>query len=457
MSENPEFNKYMNLLIGSMPEFLNIVGKQQHQTQAHTLDIHSLLVLAYSLASFDYLDKLSPKERTIIKMSAMLHDIAKRENIVDNGHQYLSCDVSKSVISKFFKHPEMCARIDELICNHHWLGGFSTKTKGFSASEIAVKFRRFEDFEIAKIMAVADLKAVSPEFYERLKDNISQEKIQPIEDNLSEFRFGSNIYYTDRFVNKQKLRKFIQTKDGVEYKVVNLKACKSDDDVSKFGFRNGAKKKDLLFAVHMVKPENIYSGLTTAKSMCNPQNDGILSESIINLENTRTYRNREHGLILSHNPLNILVASNHNLFSGYKKDLNSFVPYLVNKSDISDCRNEFLTQFAKELGISEITDDFRNDYLKLVKNCLLKVSSTDDINPSQMFKMCDKEFSGQELINILKKIHNDLFSSNGHSHNEIITYLPRIEAVISKSSSLEEVPDDVLLFAKENDLPIVLI
>ena len=49
------------------------------------------------------------------------------------------------------------------------------------------------------------------------------------------------------------------------------------------------------------------------------------------------------------------------------------------------------------------------------------------------------------------------FSKKEVNHNEIVGYVPKIQAVIAKEKSIDKVPDDVLEFAHENNLPVVLI
>ena len=130
-TEDDELNRYLNTIIKAMPEFINIIGKQQHKTQKHSLDVHCLLALAYSVQNPDY-QKLSPMDKTILKFCALVHDIAKKELIVDSGHQYLSSEYVKDISSKFFAHPHVQKIITEFVCNHHWLAEFSKDHAGFS-------------------------------------------------------------------------------------------------------------------------------------------------------------------------------------------------------------------------------------------------------------------------------------------------------------------------------------
>ena len=53
---------------------------------------------------------------------------------------------------------------------------------------------------------------------------------------------------------------------------------------------------------------------------------------------------------------------------------------------------------------------------------------------------------------------NEMKKEKTHgSHNEIVGLQPKIRGVVAKVASLDECPDYVLQFAKENDLPIFLV
>ena len=139
--------------------------------------------MAYSIQNPEYLE-LNSADKATLKFSALLHDIAKKEFVVDSGHQYLSSEYVKSIGSKIFSHPRAQERVCEFVCNHHWLADYSNDVRGFSPTEVAIRFRRPNDFKMAKIMSKADLMAVSPEFYNRLKEALSDEKLKYIQDNI---------------------------------------------------------------------------------------------------------------------------------------------------------------------------------------------------------------------------------------------------------------------------------
>ena len=82
-TDKEELNNQLNYIIKAFPEFINTIGKKQHGTHKYTLDIHQLLVLAYSINNPNYKTKLNAQDKTILKLSAIFHDIMKKENEVD--------------------------------------------------------------------------------------------------------------------------------------------------------------------------------------------------------------------------------------------------------------------------------------------------------------------------------------------------------------------------------------
>ena len=443
----------MNLIIKALPEFISVIGKQQHNTQNYSLDVHMLLALGYSVSNVEYFD-LKQNERAILKFSALLHDIAKKEAIVDTGHQFLSSEYVDSISSKIFAHPDIKARICEFVCSHHWLAKFNTNKE--EAPEVAFHFRRPNDMKMAQIMAKADLMAVGDAFYEKLKYALENDNLVPVLENNIIFLATTNFYFSNRFVNKNKLKNNIENHNGKDYCVINLKKLNGDDSVSDFGFGYGVSKNDLKLCVHMVDAENIASSLNTVKTITKPANNGVISASIITPEITRTYKDRDHGLLLSYNTSNIIAAKDRNLHSGYRKSLSELMDDLVEGGKSSKERNSFAALLAHLLGFADREDwlcicaDFCEQYLS-------QITSINQINPECEIELYDIKLTGADLINALEKIQSRLIDYRGVFHNELLIYLPRIEGVVSKANDLSQVPKEMLDFAQENNLPIVLI
>lgn len=453
-TDNEELNHYLDAIFVAIPEFLNVVQKKQHPTQKYSVDVHMLLAMAYCIQNSEYMN-LSQNEKSFLKFSALLHDIAKKGDIVDHGHQYLSSEYVDSIASKFFREESVKNRIVEFICSHHWLAQYNTNA--LDAKNTAIQFRKFNDFDMAKIMAEADLKAVRPEFYQRYAYALSQNNLEPIETALQALDATSNVYFIDRFVNKKLLNQNVQNFNGTDFIVVDLKDVGDDEDVSKFGFRYGTKKSDLKFCVHMIEDSNINLNLNTVKNLTKPSNAGVLSTSIITPKSNRTYRNRKNGLMLAVPTFNILVAHPSNLHSGYRKDLVNVMEQMCSEDGVL-CRNRSNFRWAlfEELNIEDNNDNIYS-YSKFFHDNLSKLTSLSQIDPNKIFKIADREFSGQTLIDVLNKIQNNLIDSRDEVHNEVLVYLPKIEAIISKEPDLASIPVELLNFANENNLPIVLI
>lgn len=453
---NAELDKQLNIIIKAWPEFINTIGKKQHGTHKYSLDIHSLLVLAYSMENPSYLTKLNSLDRAMLKISAIFHDIMKKEFVIDKGHQHLSSLYTRSIVHKIFNAPDIQDRIFGLVDNHHWIEEFSTTADSeYSAKEIAFKFRIPNDFEIAKIMADSDLKAVNPDFYKRLSGNLDDKKIQPIRDNIDYLYSQGNAIFSDYIVSPQYLDKCIETKNGKEYKVINLNNIPDGEDMGKYGFHAGTKKEDLTFLVHMVDNENIYNGLSTVKLLTSPFNGGVFSESLITPKYNRTYGKRKYGVILSQSNINVINEKDQNQGSGNKKDLNNVITLIFSRG-WSNNRLNFRNQLIQNLGLSyeEISD---KEYAQFYRENLATKTAYNQISPGRKYKIGEFEVTGKQLIDAIKSYQESLIDKTEVKHNEIVGYTPKIQAVIAKAPNLNNVPEELLKFAYENNYPIILI
>ncbi|MCD8024355.1 MAG: HD domain-containing protein [Candidatus Gastranaerophilales bacterium] len=451
ISGNSEFDNEINKIIKACPEFINTIGKKQHGTHKYSLDIHQLLVLAYSIDDPNY-KKLNPLDKTMLKTACIFHDIAKQENVIDKGHQDPSAIYTRSIIKKFFKNPETRDRVYELVKNHHWLEQYSTGKK--SPEETAYCFRRPNDFDIAKIMAKSDLMAVSDSFYERFKENLEPSKLAPVEEKLNRFYSTGCMLLPSRIVDFSKFSANKETKNGVQYSVVNFNEIDKNEDMGKYGFEHGLKKDDLKLLVHMVSADSIQQDLKTAKLLTSPTNGGVLSESLITPRYKRTYQDRKYGVMLSQINPNIVNINNFNQGSGIKKDMNRVLDFVFGYR--KNTRENFRNELIKNLGIDEktVTDD---EYADFYKNNLALKTSLSEIVDSKEYILGGKTFTGADLKKAISDYQDKLIDKKELVHNEIVGYTPKIQAVVAKAKNLNEVPKELLDFSHENNLPIVLI
>lgn len=148
----------LNALLKGIPEFTSIIGKKQHATHKNTVDVHTLAVLQKSINDPLY-KELTDNEKTILKMSVLIHDMGKKCKTVDKGHERLSADYAVEILSKYNFSPVAKERITDTILSHHWFGAYNKNQ--VSASETAAMFKRPGDFKIAKIFAKADLTSIN--------------------------------------------------------------------------------------------------------------------------------------------------------------------------------------------------------------------------------------------------------------------------------------------------------
>ncbi len=157
-------DKDLNSIIKAMPDFFAIIAKKQHRTHKYSLDIHMLKALKELTGDPNY-KKLSDKNKTIAKISILIHDIAKSEGIPDKAHAIKSAIKSLDITAKLNLNEADRERVYDLIENHHWLEEYKQYKSTDKISKTLAKFKTKEDFEIQKMLAKADLKAVNSYLY----------------------------------------------------------------------------------------------------------------------------------------------------------------------------------------------------------------------------------------------------------------------------------------------------
>ncbi len=181
-TQNKELNKALNRLVEQIPEFINVISKKQHANHANTLDIHILQTLSNALKNPEF-EQLDDENKVCLIMAILLHDIAKRENMQDSLHPYYSGIFAKEILNKFDLSEKSKQKIINLIQNHHWLKDYSTYK--LSADGVAKMFSNPAEWKMAKIMADADIKAISARISELLKSSLSYEHLKPIDDKVN--------------------------------------------------------------------------------------------------------------------------------------------------------------------------------------------------------------------------------------------------------------------------------
>lgn len=468
-----ETKDFLNSLIKGIPEFAAFFTKPQHDRQAYSLDVHILKVLQDSMNDPLY-QKLSDKDKIVLKFSTLLHDIGKRyfQNSSDTGHAMKSAEYVHSILEKFNFTDEIKDRITAVVENHHWFKAYNLGQ--LSNEQIATLCRRPEDFLIYRIMAKSDASNVNESFFKDVMHaNTTKEANIKFDKKMEEIeKYVQQLAEKQVVITASKFKKIPQrtTKDGrilpersfpkekhllngkeEEFEVLNLTKLDNQTNLFKYGFDNVILEK-LRLAVHMVQSK---MNLEIFKTLAdNPINNSAQSISMISMADKSTYNNLQFGLLVDIDNANVSYAYSSNAGSGYQKGFNNFVSEMFEDNKYRTfIKDKFIENFAdKNIKITN------EEYAQITKEIMSKKYPETQIRDLQINdKVFKKEdiidaftYSRDELINEKKmKIHG--------SHNEIVALNSKVKGLVAKTSSLEECPEWFLEFAKENNLPIILI
>jgi hypothetical protein len=248
--------------------------------------------------------------------------------------------------------------------------------------------------------------------------------------------------FTTPIIYPKRAEKKCKTKiNGKDYTVIDLHKIKANENLGEYGFKEGLKKKDLRFLVHMSKK------FSTLKMMDSNTTKGFFSESFISPNNKSTYGMEDFGVVLSHKNYDIINTCNQNQCSGNAKEVVRSIGFVFDNKT----RNNFKNGLLRYLRIDE--DNLKpNDYTAFY----IDVLSKGNINPKQKYQLGKYEFTGKQLLRAMTLYQNTLLRDK-ITHNEIIAYKPKIEAVIAKKRFPFSIEQEVLDFAYDNKLPIIMI
>ena len=392
--KDSEVKKFFDSVIKGLPEFTEIIGKEQHNVHEYSVDIHTLKVLQSAMNNPLY-STLPDKDKTILKMSVLLHDLGKPGSKRDEAHAKTSAYYAEGILEKFKLPTEVKDRIIDIIQNHHWFGSYNM---GFSSvQDVAVRCRYPEDFNICQIMAKADLENVNKYFHLGSKsggatnqaefEKYFEEKMKPISNALNQVYTRHNPVFYTRFTGNGKLFPVEKIKIGneeTELRVLDLNKLPDNAGLEQYGFPPGTTKENVRFLVHMTKPnvENLESVIRFTQ---NRLNHSTWSTSIIKPSSNVTYENLAYGFIFDTEQANFADAFYENIASGNNKTLESFRDILFGKILHYD-----LTKLGLDLTQEE-RQQLRNiiiekGYLQNINEDIVIGDKT--INKKQLFEAC---------------------------------------------------------------------
>lgn len=469
----PETREFLNSILKGVPEFAAYFGKPQHDLQKYSLDIHILKVLQDSMNDPMY-KELGDKDKLVLKFSTLLHDIGKRYLLEgsDTGHAAMSAEYVYSILDRFNLPSDVKDRIIINIENHHWFKAYNNRN--LSPQVVATLCRRPEDFKIYQIMAKADLKNVNDTFYQKVMGATSLDEadvkfaqkmseIAPYVQRLQEkqvvvtpskFReVPERVTADGRVLERRGFPKETTTLNGVdtEFDVLNLSKMPMETNMFKYGFNN-IQLNDLRLMVHMVEEKidlDIFKTLSH-----NPMNNSAQSLSMISMADKATYGGRRFGVAVDVENANVAYAYFSNANSGTQKGFSNFVHEMFEDSKYRSFVKDKFNEYMQTKGI-ELSEP---EYAAIAKDIMTKQYPETQIKD---IKVGDKVFSKDDVLGAFTFSRDQLIDvkkMKAHgSHDEIVGLNSHVKAVVAKVNSLKDCPAWFLEFAKESNLPIILL
>ncbi len=175
-----ELNELTGSFTNGLPEFINCIGKKQSEEHDYSVDIHSVLLIANLIKDPRY-KTLSDDDKFVLKMTALLHDIAKPEGYRDPYHAYRAESLCKLFLREYDLTPEMNERILKTIGQHQWLRWYNlADASEEKINEIVEKYDSPTDYKMALMFAKADLAATSKEVYKKFAPLLEDEPQRPL-------------------------------------------------------------------------------------------------------------------------------------------------------------------------------------------------------------------------------------------------------------------------------------
>lgn len=427
--EDVKLKKFFDSIIKGLPEFTSVIGKEQHSAHEYSVDIHTLKVLQSAMNNPLYAT-LSDKDKTILKMSVLLHDIGKSCGIRDEGHANTSALYTAGIFEKIKFSDDVKDRIINIVKNHHW---FEKYNMGFLPIEdVVARCMHPGDFKIYQIIAKADLENVNKFFHLGDKsggaktqtefDKYFEEKMKPIDEALNQVYARHNPVFYTRFIGNGKLFPVQKVKidnEEVELRVLDLNKLTNDANLEQYGFPPGTTKENVRFLVHMTGPNiaNLESVIYLAQ---NRLNHNAWSTSIIKPSKNITYNNYDYGFVVCADQANFANAFFENIASGNNKTLESFRDFLFGKIlyyDFSKLGIN-LTQAERQQLVNIIIE---KGYLKNINEDI--VLGNKIINQKQLFNACGGD-SWLYLRDIMQKnLKKEGFNLNENEYADLTAYL----------------------------------
>ena len=239
--------------------------------------------------------------------------------------------------------------------------------------------------------------------------------------------------------------------------MLNFAELPTGADLAQYGFAPNVTRENARFFVHMTEPTNA-SLETVFRLTETPVYQSTWSTSFIKPSNNRTYAHRQFGFIFDTPQSSISEAFFANSSSGTQKNIDAFQNFLFGSRTVKwhdgtvyDVRHFVKNNFIKEMQV--LGYDLNETEYAALSQYLFNKKYTSQIRKD--IEVGTTLIRAKDLVEALEKSRESLFEG-GDIHSEIIPINPRVKGLIAKVEKIEDCPEALLKFAKDHDLPVIL-
>lgn len=455
IKDNPELAATLNDVFDAFPELKAIIGKEQHGMHSYSLDVHTLKVLQGVMANPKY-KSLSPNDQKALALATLLHDISKKEGLIDKQHPQNSAYDAYQLASKLGLSKDEQRQIYKLVKFHDWLEqynkpGISTEERTKIAQMLAFELKDGNNYELAAMLTDADLKAVTRNgsFHNQFKDVYAQ-GVKEISALINKIKTSEIYMPQTRFPKASQLKadgKIVEERviNGRKVKVLHLK---KGVDMNKYGFPEGTISDDITMFYHGFA-EDSEKNLRLLDSLGDLDSDATLSVSLLGGSfSPEVYA--PYGVILRASDGDIIAGTHWNFGSGRgeQKIISNVIDEYIysDKNGAKGIRNDISNRIKKKFNLSD------SEYVKFYDTIKGKsLTELEKLNPAVARGM-------REILAELEydRVYNAKMTALGGKHiSEYIVRQANVQAVTARGD-VNQIPNYLLKYAEENDLVIVV-
>ncbi len=424
-----EYQEPLDSICKTFPEFIFTIGAKQHKTHTKPLAEHMLMALQENTKNPLY-QTLSASDKRVLGISTLLHDLSKTETLIDGLHPLTSSQAVNAIVQRMNALTTTEKnRIINFVENHHWLMKIQNGTlyNPQTVRELAFTFRHGNDFNMAKIFAESDLKAVNDGFYTIYGSKIQSPMTKAIEEEIFKL---------------QKNGRMVFTKDITLDKAIEAGAEEIITGSGKETVKNrviGAKKLNLdkeNIAYHAAKD----NGLMSVAANCGYKKGLVLSASVGRKDKCATYGNYPEFVGFRQLDMNN-TASAFVRNTKYGKDYEKLKDLAFND-----------TIFSKR--IQELCPVSDKDYAAIYREISCNNIKADEIHLNKNIqKILGGETKALEFENAVKKANKEL-ESTADRYGEIVIMDPEL-GFIGTKRGVNQMSYELRKFCADNNILIV--